>query len=197
VSEADGNSGLSPTEPFARPVSFDTLVQLQSSALSAHMHRPSLSSLTGDGPESSLTTGTKSHKQSVSFDSAFSNNHGLSPPLQTSGEGQHDKLLDLAEASRQLQYRRPKNPLGASLGFQFPPGNVANDLTAHLSPTRHEEQVTIPRQITLEQEASRPSPTSPSVPSITFSDVLDGHAAIRRKVVISGDVYCGKSSLVS
>jgi hypothetical protein len=199
-------------EPPPSPVSFQGLVQLQSSALSAgsHLDRLGPITLTSHRSESSLRAQAKSLKKSHSFDSGFFDNHNLNPLIEerrpsTAKSGQDE----LSETGRQLENSRPRNPIAAHwdadsyIAVELAADGlcVANDLTTTLSmpfPFQNEETATTGRRSSLEHELPGASPNvSSSRPTITFSETPNNQAAVRRKVVISGDVFCGKSALVS
>jgi hypothetical protein len=218
VSETAKNistSASNPSSPFEPPpnlVSFQGLVQLQSSALSAgsHLDRLGPTTLRSHRSESSLAAQAKSHKKSHSFDSGFFDNHNLNPLAEerrpsTAENGQDE----LSETGRQLENSRPRNPIAARwdadsyMAVELPTVEpcIANDLTTNLSmpfPSQNEETATTGRRSSLEYELPGASPNSSSTrPAVTFSEMLNNQAAVRRKVVISGDVFCGKSALVS
>jgi len=212
-------------EPPPSPVSFQDLVKLQSSALSAgsHLGRLDPTALKSHRSESSLTAQAKSHKKSHSFDSGFFDNHNLNPLIEmrrpnTAKSGQDE----LSETGRQLEDSRPRNPIARQLEESRPRNpiaarwdadsymavelptdepRVANDLTTNLTmlfPFQNEETATTDRRSSLEHELPGASPNGSSTrPPVTFSEMLNNQAAVRRKVVISGDVFCGKSALVS
>jgi hypothetical protein len=199
-------------EPPPSPVSFQSLVQLQSSALSAgsHSYRLGQTTLTSHRSESSLTAQAKSHKKSHSFDSGFFDNHNLNPLIEARRPSTAKSRQDeLSETGRQLENNRPRNPIATRwdadsyIAVELPTGEpcVANDLMTNLSillPFQNEETATAGQRSLSEYELQGANLDSSSTrPAVTFSEMLNNQAAVRRKVVISGDVFCGKSALVS
>jgi hypothetical protein len=194
------------------PVSFHDLVQLQSSELSAgpHLSRLSPTTLATRRSESNLTAQAKSHKKSRSFDSRFSDNRNLNPTVEerrpTTAISQQDEVTN--NVSRRDIFR-PRNPIAARWDaesytvVELPADGpcILNDLTTNLPITlsSHNEETGTVGELSLpEHKFLGASPGSSSTrPAVPLSEMLNNQAAIRRKVVISGDPLCGKSSLVS
>jgi hypothetical protein len=218
VFEAAGNGSTSASnrsssfESLPKPVSFQDLVQLQSSALSAgsHLNRLGPTTLTSHRSESSLAAQAKSHNKSRSFDLGFYDNHNLNPTIEerrpSTAKTQQDEP---SEHARRLEMNRPRNPIAAPwnadsyIAVELPADApcIANDLmTNHSIPfsSQNEETERAGQRSLSEHELQGASPDSSSTrPAVTFSEMLNNQVTIRRKVVISGDVFCGKSSLVS
>jgi hypothetical protein len=171
--------------PPLRPVSFQTLVQLQSKGTSAgsYLDRPGPTDLTTRRSEPSMTERARSHKTSFSLDG------------------------EISEANHPNKKSRPRNPIAthfevnSSLPVELPANQpfVANDLSVDLAtlfPSKSEESRPSNRpDLRDSQGASMGKPSK--APAVTFSDILTDRDAIRRKIVITGDPSCGKSSLCS
>ena len=175
----------------------------ENSASSSNLRRLSQSALLTRRSESSLTAPAKSHKKSISFDSAFSNNHNhnSNQPMEDQRSSAAESRQDeLSEASRRLH--RPMNPIATQLhtaAVELPTTEIANDLTAIFLAHSYSQNAEIESQRSPPGQDSRETNVagSPNLPAITFSNMLDRQVPTRRKVVICGDVFCGKSSLVS
>ena len=193
------------------PVSFHDLIQLQSSELSAgsHLNRLSPTTLATRRSESNLTAQAKLHK-SHSFDSGLSDNRNLNPTVEerrpTTAISQQDEITNNV---RSRDIFRPRNPIAARwdaesyTAVELPTDGpcISNDLTTKLPITlssHNEETGTVGELSLSEHKFLEASPGGSSTrPAVPLSEMLNNQAAIRRKVVISGDPLCGKSSLVS
>jgi hypothetical protein len=159
-----------------QPISFQTLVQLQSKRTSAgsYLDRPGPTGLTTRRSEPSMAELARSHKKSFSL---------------------QDENL------------RPRNTLAAHFDVDsyLPvelPGNepfVANDLSTDLATqfaSKSEEGGPSYRSNLHESQGASTRGLS-TTPAVTFSEILTDRDAIRRKLVMAGDPFCGKSSLCS
>lgn len=192
-------------EPLRRPVSFQSLVQLQSSSSSTG------SDLTSHRSESNLLDQANAHKKSQSFDSRFLYHGPLyDSNVLSTAKGKQNEVVSPIQSARPGNpiANRPRNPVAApwSADFSFPaelPASkhlVANDLTANLSipPFQNPEpglanqrnlSVNILRRASQEDASARPA--------VTFSEIESNRTSVRRKVVMTGDAFCGKSALLS
>jgi hypothetical protein len=193
------------------PVSFHDLVQLQSSELSAgpHLIRLSPTTLATCRSESNLTAQAKSHK-SRSSDAGLSDNRNLNQTVEERRPTiaiSHQAELTYNARSRDIF--RPRNPIAARwdaesyTAVELPADGpcISNDLTTNPPTTlssHNEETGTVAELSLSEDKFLGASPGGSSTrPAAPLSETLNNQAAIRRKVVISGDPLCGKSSLVS
>jgi hypothetical protein len=216
VPETTGDSSISKTDPPpppsfkppSRPISFQNLVQLQSKKLSAgsHLNRPGPTSLTSHRSEPNLTEHARSQMKSISISSGSTSNPGADHGEQRPKTAQSSQV-ELSEPSRQIQQNRPRNPIAAQfdvdsyspVGLPTDRSVVANDLSTDLftlSPFQNEETGPSDGPKLHESQGANRDDLS-AAPAVTFSEILTHRDAIRRKLVTSGDPFCGKSSLCS
>lgn len=171
-------------ESPTRPVSFQTLVQLQrtKSSVGSYLNQPGSIALTTRRSEPSLTEQARSHKKSFSLQD------------------------EISVASQQIRKTRPSNPIATHFDVdtyspvELPTDKpfVANDLSTDLVtlfPFQSEE--TKPNRPNHHELHPISTGDLSTIPATTFSEILTDRHAIRRKVVIAGDPFCGKSSLCS
>lgn len=193
ISESFGNESNS-LNLSSKPISSQSLARLQSSTSSSDLSLDRLG----------VVMEAKSHNKSHSFDSSFTHNHSFA--LGTAESWQNE----LSEITRQMGNDRPKNPITARWdpdsyfrGVKPDPRGdgsyIANDPQAAFSlphSSRPKGTGTAGQQSLSGHESSGANPRV-TRPAITFSEILDTSPAIRRKILICGDVFCGKTSLVS
>jgi hypothetical protein len=165
--------------------------------------------LTTRRSESNLTAQAKSHKKGCSLDLGFSDNRNLNPTMEerrpATAKSQQDEVPDNV---RGLDIVRPRNPIAAPwdaesyTAVELPADGprISNDLTANppITLSSHNEETGTAGELrSPERKLQGASPGGSSTrPAVILSKMLNNQAAIRRKVVISGDPLCGKSSLV-
>jgi hypothetical protein len=77
---------------------------------------------------------------------------------------------------------------------------VANDLTANLSIPPFQSPEPGPsnqRNLPVDILRRASQEEAPARPAVTFSEIERNRASVRRKVVMTGDAFCGKSALLS
>jgi hypothetical protein len=198
------NSSVPDNLSLQTPVTFQPLVRLQGLASSSNLRQPQkprLSVVMTRNSESNLMAPVKTHKKSVSLDPIFSNHETQNPNQGYQAiEAHHNSAAisqqdELSQYSRQLH--RPMNPIAHRWqisGEESPTTDIAKNMMASFPVNRD-----------IETRRSPPGQDcrgaivagSPNVPAITFSEMLDKQVSTRRKIVICGDAFCGKSSLVS
>ena len=125
-----------------------------------------------------------------------------SEPNMTEQARSHKKSFSLQDENL-----RPRNPLATHFDVDsyLPvelPGDepfVANDLSTDLAtqfPSKIEEAGPSYRPNLHESQGASTRGLS-TTPAVTFSEILTDRDAIRRKLVIAGDPFCGKLSLCS
>jgi len=168
--------------PQPRPVSFQTLVQLQSKRTpgGSYLDRPGPAGLTTYRSEPSMTEQARSHKKNFSLQD------------------------ELSEANKRS---RPRNPIATHFDVN---SNLPVELPAHQPFVANDLSMDLATLFSSKSEETRPSNTPSfhnsqnastgdlsTTPAVKFSDMLTDRDAIRRKLVIAGDPFCGKSSLCS
>jgi hypothetical protein len=114
---------------------------------------------------------------------------------------------EISEANHPTKKFRPRNPIATHFDFNsFLPVKlpadqpfVANDLSVDLAtllPSKIEESRPSNRSDLRDSQGTSMGKLS-NTPAVTFSDILTDRDTIRRKLVIAGDPFCGKSSLCS
>lgn len=175
----------SASESPPQPVSFQTMAQLQSktTSVTSYLDRPGPAGLTIRRSEPNMTERAKSHKTSFSLDG------------------------ELSDANQPTKKFRPRNPIAthfdfnSSLPAELPADQpfAANDLSVDLAtlfPSKSEESRSSDRPSLRNLQGTSTGKQS-NATAVTFSDILTDRDAIRRKIVIAGDPFCGKSSLCS
>jgi hypothetical protein len=171
-------SNLQSTSSFGppRPISFQTLVQLQSKRTPAgsYLGRPGPAGLATRRSEPSMTEQARSHKKSFSLQ-----DENLRPRSPPAAHFDVDSYLPV-----ELPGDEPfvANDLSTGLATQFP--SNSEEAGPSYRPNLHESQGASTRGL---------STTS----AVTPSEILTDRDAIRRKLVLAGDPFCGKSSLCS
>lgn len=221
-SKTAGDSSISTTNPLlsssfvksSLPIPFHSLVQPQSTGLSAgsHLNRPGPTTLTTHRSQPGLAEQARSYTKSVSISSGSASDPSTDHHANLSNGERRPKTAqslqdELLEASHRIKKNWLRNSVDAHFGLdssspvELPTDRsiIANDLSTNLStlpPFQNEETGPSNQANLYELQGASTNDLSTRL-AVTFSKILAHRDAIRRKLVISGDAFCGKSSLLS